>query len=252
MNIKDNNSSENNRIPRAEVVLSPALLPHYNLTDKTVVVIDVFRASSAICTAIAHGVKEIIPVQTLEEAYEYKQNGYVVAAERNGEVVSGFDFGNSPYSFMSEDLKGKSIVLTTSNFTKAIHQVVGADKILIGSFLNISAVCEYLIQHNEDVVLLCSGWKNKANIEDTVFAGAVISRIKEYFSTQSDAALIAEILYKSCEDDLPSLLKNTSHSHRLSHLNLEKDIDYCLIPDQLDVIPVYKRETIVSLTHILV
>ena len=136
---------------KIEVSLSPALFSsYYNNSDCNVIIVDVFRATSAMCTALNHGVKEIIPVATIEEAIAYKKDGYLVGAERNGEVVDGFDFGNSPFSYMDEKLKGKTIVLTTTNGTKAIAIAKGVNEILIGSFLNLDAISECLIQDGKD------------------------------------------------------------------------------------------------------
>ena len=228
---------------KIEVCYSPALFPvYYNNSNCVVVVIDIFRASSAICTAFQYGVKRIIPVATVDEAIEYKAKGYLVAAERHGEVVEGFDKGNSPFSYMDQDLAGKEIVLTTTNGTKAIERAKAADRIIIGSFLNISAVCNYLINMNKNVILLCAGWKDRFNMEDTLFAGAVIHELKEHevFTGLADSSIAAEKLYSIAKSDISDFLTTTSHRRRLKRLNLEKDIAYCLQRDITELVPVYK------------
>ena len=230
-----------------EVCLAPDLLGSYSIGDKLVVVIDIFRASSAICTAIAHGVKEIIPIDSIEEAHRMKDAGYIVAAERKGEVVNGFDFGNSPFSFMGENIRGKSIALTTTNCTHAIHMAKNAKKLLIGSFLNISAMEKYLSAVESDLILLCAGWNNNFNLEDTVYAGALADRLKSSFDITCDSAISAMMLYNTAKNDIPAFLKHSSHSHRLQHLHLEKDIAYCLLQDETDIIPILEGNSLVEM-----
>jgi 2-phosphosulfolactate phosphatase len=164
-----------------EVCLSPALLPYYHFNESIVVVIDIFRATSSICYGFDNGAKQIIPVASVEECKQYKHNGNLFAAERNGEVVEGFDFGNSPFSYTREKVEGKTIVLTTTNGTHAIQQVKDSHRVIIGSFLNKNAVCNWLKEQDQNVLLLCAGWKNKFNLEDTLFAGAVINQLKDEF-----------------------------------------------------------------------
>jgi 2-phosphosulfolactate phosphatase len=216
-------------------------LPYYDIDDKIVVVIDVFRATSAIITAIQYGIKEIIPVKDIEDALEFKHRGYITAAERKGEVVDGFDFGNSPFAFMDESLRGQSVVLTTSNCTMAMLQVKHAKKTLLGAFTNISALAEMLDRENDDVLLLCAGWKNRFSLEDSLFAGALVEKlITEYgFHSECDSVLSARELYRVAKHDIHSFIKRSSHRHRLGHLNIEKDIEYCLKPDQAQAVPQY-------------
>ncbi len=211
-------------------------------------VIDVFRATSAIITALQYGVKEIIPVKDIEDALEYKAKGYITAAERKGEVVEGFDFGNSPFAFMKPELIGETVVLTTSNCTMAMLQVKHAKKVFAGAFTNISALAEMLYRENEDVLLLCAGWKNKFSIEDSLFAGALTNRLlNNYdfgFDSDCDSALSSLTLYHSVKDNIPEFLRKSSHRQRLGHLNLEKDIEYCLKKDQATVVPQFDGHAI--------
>ncbi len=207
-------------------------------------VIDIFRASSAICSALAHGVKEIIPVKSLEEARAYKAQGYITAAERDGAVVEGFDFGNSPYAFMDESLRGKSVVLTTSNCTAAIHEVKDSADIIIGSFLNITAIVNFLRQDKNDVLLLCAGWKNRFNLEDSIFAGALVDILQGDFNIECDSAVASRSMYQAAKDNIRSYVSNSSHTRRLRHLHIEKDIMYCLQPDQFDIVPHFNGNSI--------
>lgn len=224
-----------------EVCFSPALLNAYHVTDKVVVVIDVFRASSAICTALGYGLSAIIPVASIDEALNYKNKGYITAAERNGEVVAGFDFGNSPFAFQQESLIGREVVLTTSNCTKAIHRVqqVEADTVMIGSFINMSALADKLAAMNKDVVLLCAGWKSHVSLEDSLCAGAIAAELLQRgMRSIDDGTTMSMELYESAKGNLREYLYRSSHHKRLGHLNLGHDLEYCLVPNQWNVVPV--------------
>ena len=165
--------------PTLDACFSPYLYPVYRDDNSIVVIIDILRATSAICTAFEHGAEQIIPVATVEEAREWKSKGFLVGAERDAIPVDGFDFGNSPFSYMNDAVKGKTIVITTTNGTQAIHAARDAYKVVIGSFLNITSLCKWLQSENRNILLLCSGWKNKFNLEDALFAGAMTEAMTE-------------------------------------------------------------------------
>lgn len=233
-----------------DVCVSPFLYPVYHREDTIVVIIDILRATSAMCTAFHHGVDKMIPVATVEEALDYKQQGFLVGAERNGIQIEGFDFGNSPYSYMSESIKGKTIVLSTTNGTQAIEAAKNAYKVVIGSFVNITALCEWLQVQNKSILLLCSGWKNRVSLEDTLFAGAVTEMLMKgptEFKT-GDGALSANYLYESARHNPYKYMRNASHAERLAALGLKEDIRYCLKPDQTNVIPVLEGKYLVKMS----
>lgn len=233
---------------KVEVCLSPALFPvYYSNKNCVVVVIDVFRATSAIVTAFDYGIKEVIPVSSLEEAKDYKDQGYFVGAERKGEIIEGFDFGNSPFSYMQDQLRGQTVVLTTTNGTKALSRAKAADKVIVGAFLNLTAVVEFLQKQKKDVVLLCAGWRDRFNMEDTLFAGAVVEQlIKDpLFGNVADSAIASKHLYEIAKKDLNAYLKDSSHRRRLSRLDLEKDIDYCLQIDISKKVPILEGNALI-------
>jgi 2-phosphosulfolactate phosphatase len=232
-----------------DVCLSPLLYPAYHRPDAIVVVIDIFRATSAICTAFQYGVAEMIPVASLTEAQSYKDRGFMVGAERDGSALEGFDFGNSPYSYMSDNIRGKTIVITTTNGTQAIAAAKQARQIVIGSFLNITALCNWLIQEQKEVILLCSGWKNRFSMEDSLFAGAVSERLSTASSlfNLGDASLAAKYIFESAQHNPYRLLHGSSHKERLAALGLKEDIKYCLSLDKTDVIPVLRGDVLVKL-----
>ncbi|MBA4304528.1 MAG: 2-phosphosulfolactate phosphatase [Sphingobacteriaceae bacterium] len=232
-------------MPTIEVCLSPKLVPCFNLNGKTAVVIDVLRATSAMVTGLAHGVQAIRPVSTIEECQLLIEQGYIGAAERNGQVVDGFPFGNSPLAFQQADLAGKKVALTTTNGTKAIELSHAAESILVGAFLNLEAIVDYLKQENQSVVLVCAGWKDNFNLEDTLFAGAVVAGLGKDFETHCDAALAASALYARFEDDLFAAIQQSSHFHRLAKLGIEDDIKFCLQRNVYHLVPVMQGPELV-------
>jgi 2-phosphosulfolactate phosphatase len=234
---------------KIETCLTPALLPLYNIENSIAVIIDIFRATSSICYGIENGAEAIIPVAQVEECVAYREKGldYLLAAERNGEVVEGFDFGNSPFSYTVEKVAGKTIVLTTTNGTHALHLSRAAKKIIIGSFLNLSALCDWLKSQQENILLVCAGWKNNFNLEDTLFAGAVVDQLKSSNYQLDDPGIAANDLFQLAKNDLNLYLQKTAHSGRLKKLGIEEDIKFCLQVDLTRAIPVLEGEKLVKL-----
>lgn len=226
-----------------QTCFSPALFPLFADPEAIVVVVDVLRATSAICTAIHHGVECMIPVAGLDEAKRYKDQGYLVAAERNAIKQEGFDFGNSPFHYMTPEVKGKTIVISTTNGTQAIEAAKGSAVIAIGSFLNLTALAEWIRPQGRNVIVLCAGWKNKFNMEDSLFAGALSNLLcaDDRFTTICDSSIAAGYLYERAGEDLYGFLENSSHRKRLKSLHLEDDIRYCLTRDTMDSIPVFQE-----------
>lgn len=220
-----------------DVCLSPDLMHLYPVHDRVVVVVDILRATSCMVTALAHGVQSIRPFADLEACRAMKAHGYFTAGERNGEKVEGFDFGNSPFEYMIEKLKGQRIAFTTTNGTQAIAKSQGAKEIIIGSFLNLTAVTEYLKRGNDSVLVVCAAWKGKVNLEDTLFAGALVENLKDHIEPDCDAPLAAQRLYNLAKKDMVDFLKDSSHVKRLNRLHVDKDIAFCVTPDQYPVVP---------------
>jgi 2-phosphosulfolactate phosphatase len=232
-----------------DVCFTPALFHLYDASESIVVVIDVLRATSSMCVAFQNGVRCIVPVATVEESKAYRDKGFLVGAERKGEMVEGFDLGNSPFSYMDPKVRDRDIALTTTNGTQAIQIAKNAYQIAIGSFLNLDALCNWLQTQNHNVILLCSGWKNSFNFEDTLFAGAVVQKLLPQYSLNNhrDSALAAMHLYDLAKDDLYGFLEKSSHRKRLEKLQIEEDITFCLTPNQTDVVPVMVGDAIYSL-----
>ena len=230
--------------------LSPALINIYDISNSIVVIIDVLRATSTITTALYNGAASVIPVATVPRCVELgKALGGITAGERDGKVAEGLSYGNSPFEYPREFIEGKVLVLTTTNGTKLLHMALdqGAEEIITGSFPNLTAVCDYLIKSDKNVLLGCSAWKDRVNIEDTLFAGAVVSRIKDHFSVECDSSKLAESLYHEAGPDRFEFMKKreATHYHRLMKYDLEKDIRYCLTEDQANVLPIFQGDRLV-------
>jgi 2-phosphosulfolactate phosphatase len=231
--------------------LSPGLLHLYDISNSIVVIIDILRATSTITTALYNGARAVIPVDSVSRCIEIgKQIDGITAGERDGKIAEGLSYGNSPFEYPPEFIKDRTLVLTTTNGTKLLHMALnkGAKQIIIGAFSNLHAVCNHLLQSKKDVMLACAAWKDRVNLEDTLFAGAVVSNIKEQFAVNCDSSHMAESLYRQANKNLFSFLKknDASHYHRLMGFGLEKDIRYCLTENTADVLPVY-RDGILSI-----
>lgn len=223
---------------------SPALYPFYQQDHDTVIVVDIFRASTTMCRMLHNGASSIIPVADIEEARHYKTMGYLVGAERHTRKCDFADCGNSPFDYTPERVKGKEVVFTTTNGTMAIKQGAGAHKLLIGSFSNIGALAQYCAREAERIVVLCAGWNNRLNLEDTLYGGALLERLTREgdVTLGSDAIRLAQILWKDAKNDPLLFLKKSDHYPRLIANGAEGDAAYCLTSDTLSVIPMYLPE----------
>jgi len=234
-----------------EVCFSPADYPLYREDFELVVVIDVLRATSAICTALENGVDRIKPVASVTEAQQWQAEGFIGAAERNGEIVEGFDLGNSPLAYIerADELKGKTVVLTTTNGTKAIDIPSEKNRVVIGSLNNLNAICNWLVEQDENILILGSGWKDKFNLEDTICAGAIADQLIESgrFKADEDSTVAAKFIYRSARDNMFAFLRASSHRRRLRRLNLNEDVKYCLTPNNLSTIPILEDGFLVRL-----
>ena len=235
--------------PALHTVLSPRLLDLYDVSDAVVVVIDVFRATSTIATALFNGAARVIPVDSVDQCIQIgKDTGGITAGERDGKVIEGLAYGNSPAEYPRSFIAGKTLVLTTTNGTKLLHKALqkGAAEVITGSFPNLSAVSNYLASQNKPVILGCSAWKDRFNMEDALFAGAVIQKVKEHFTIHCDSSLMAEEMYRLHQHDMQQFIRQTTHWHRLASYGLETDLEYCVTEDIANVLPIYKNGDLVK------
>lgn len=235
--------------PTLHTCFSPALLDLYDLNNAVVVVIDVFRATSTIAAALHNGAAKVIPVDTVPKAIEIAmQTGGIAAGERDGKIADGLQHGNSPLEYSPDFIGNKILVLTTTNGTKLLHMALarGAESIVTGSFPNLRAVCDHLLAEGKNVVLGCAGWKDRYNLEDTLFAGAVIAQVKDQFTIHCDSSLTALLLYEQQKDRLHEFAPSITHYHRLvDRFGLIEDIRFCFTPDLAPVLPVYRNGALV-------
>ncbi|MFH0865832.1 MAG: 2-phosphosulfolactate phosphatase [Bacteroidota bacterium] len=233
------NTIDNSRT--IEVCFTPALFP-YRLTKENyvVVIVDILRATTAICTAFGNGAIEVIPVAEIDETKKYRGLGYKVAGERDGIVIDGADFGNSPFNFTKKNVNGEKIVITTTNGTQTIEISKVCDTVVLGAFSNLSVLTGWLNTQQKNVVILCAGWKNKFNIEDSVFAGALIQRLMQHrnYKIICDSAMAACDLWNLAKNDVLNYIEKASHRHRLKKLGLDDVLEYCFTEDTAPVIPV--------------
>jgi len=234
---------------KVEVCFTPALYDGFRNDSAIVVIADILRATPAICTAFMNGVKRIIPVATLKEAMDYKNKGYLVAAERDGIVRDFADFGNSPFNFTPDRVKDKEIVYSTTNGTNTIMMAAHSYKVLIGAYLNHQALVDYILKEQHDLLILCAGWKQKFNLEDTLFAGALAEAVlqNDRFYTICDSTYASIDLWNEANKNMTQYLEKVAHRHRLKKNGLDDVIEYCHTFNLTDKIPVLQSFYLVSL-----
>jgi 2-phosphosulfolactate phosphatase len=231
-----------------EVCFSPSIYKRYEDPESITVVVDIFRATTAICTAFDYGIEKIIPVGTIEQAREYKNKGYLIAAERDGQVIDFADFGNSPFNFMKKGLEGKTIVYSTTNGTQAVQMAAVSSQVIIGAFVNHTALVNYLVEQNKKVVILCAGWKKKFSLEDAVYAGALADALinsDKYYSI-CDSVTASLQLWENARKNLMAYKENFAHRHRLKKMMLDDVVEYCLSLDKTDKVPRFNGEFIMD------
>ena len=243
-------NKEGNFIYTVEVCFSPKLYPEILTKENFIgVLVDILRATTSICTAFENGIKTIIPVASLDEARILKAQGYLVASEQDGKKLDFADFGNSAFSFTRDKIEGKTLVYCTTNGTHALEMAKDAKTIAIGAFINITALKNWLLKENKNVVILCSGWKNKFCLEDSIFAGALTEALLATpgFITRCDSVEAALDLWSLAKHDIPGYIEKAAHRQRLKKLGLDDVIPYSFMSDLTTVVPVFKGKEIIKI-----
>lgn len=221
--------------------------------DKTVVVIDVLRTTSTISEALANGAKSVIPVADMGEASKIAQNldpsRFLLCGEKDGQNIDGYHLGNSPAEYTREVVEGKTLILNTTNGTKAITHCGLAENVYIGSFLNLNAVINKIKTSDRDLFMVCAGWKGRLSLEDMLCAGALIHGLMDgqLWDTARDGAKIAYGMYDKYSYDIEAVVSKTNHAMKLNELNLQEDVAYCCKLNNFDAVPEY-NEGIITLT----
>lgn len=234
-----------------DVFASASAVSEEDVRNKIVIVIDVLRASSTIITALKNGAKEVIPVEDMAAAGKIAQyldsTRYLLCGEKDGVIIEGYHLGNSPYEYKEEVVKGKTLILTTTNGTKAITRSQYAKKIVVAGFLNIDTVIESVKASKDDIVVVCAGWKTRISLEDQLCAGYIISKLSDGVLPENarDGARMAFVLYEKYESQIQEMIQLSNHAVRLKQLGYESDITYCSQLNTCSIIPVIKDGTLI-------
>lgn len=225
-----------------DICFSPGLIEHYERENNLVVVVDLFRATTAITTALANGAKSVIPVADIKTAITYSKKGYLIAGERDGNQLDRFDFGNSPLEFTPEKIEGQNLAMTTTNGTQAFA-ATGEKHVIAASLLNYKAVMAYVMRQQKDVVFLCSGWTMKMNIEDSLLSGRFALDLlqDEQFYTDSDSIAIAKSLTEKANNNWHDYILASSPRLKRKYPKLKDDIRFALEENTTTVVPVLKE-----------
>jgi 2-phosphosulfolactate phosphatase len=237
--------------PSIEVCFSPALAEFIQTKGKgIVVVVDILRATTSIISALANGAKSVIPVSSVEKAMELKKNGFPVAAERDGHILSFANFGNSAFEFMNGEVRGEKLVFSTTNGTVAIDTAKDFGEVTLGAFSNLSALAGWIAAQQQNVIVLCSGWKNTFCLEDTIFAGAMIEKLLSLKSYQihCDSAAASIDLWNTAKTDVPGYVEKAIHRQRLRVLGVDDVLEYSFKTDTCSVVPLLKDGEIINLS----
>ncbi|MEX0723921.1 MAG: 2-phosphosulfolactate phosphatase [Gracilimonas sp.] len=226
-----------------DVFFSVQAFQEEELRGKSAVIIDVLRASSSITTAISHGAKKIIPVADMSDAMKIAttmdQKDYLLCGEKNGTKIEGYHLGNSPAEYEPDVVEGKTLIFNTTNGTKAIKKASLANEVYVGSFLNQQSILNALKEHDDEIVLICSGWQGRLAIEDTLFAGSLLHAISggNLPDSAKDGAKVAFGLFEKYGDDLEGAISKSDHAKRLAELVPNDDIAFCCKVNEFDVLP---------------
>lgn len=217
-----------------EVCFAPALFPYITTKEKALfVVVDILRATTSMSLAFHNGARSIIPVSDVEETRKFKDKGLLIAGERDCRKVEGFDFGNSPFDFVPEKVRGRTIAYSTTNGTQAIELAKNIGSVMIAAFVNFTSSLQWIMKQNKNTVIFCSGWQNTFSLEDAVFAGALIDRMMNEgnYEMTGDSSIVSLELWKAAQPDYTGFLRQGTHRNRLLQYYSEKEIDFCFSED---------------------
>lgn len=228
-----------------DVVISAQHIKPEKFKDRIVVVIDVLRATSVMVTALNNGCDKIIPVKEIEEAIDIAskdRNKYLLGGERGGIKIDKFDFSNSPLDYIEDIVKGKSLIMTTTNGTRAIKNSEEAEKVFIGALINGRVVAEKLAKLNKDVTFVNAGTDGEFSMDDFITSGYIINCLRDIMKNQcslTDIAKTSEYVYIN-NPSIISFVKDALHYKRMKELRYNEDLRYCLSKDLINIVPEYK------------
>ena len=238
---------------RIDVLFGAAEATSADLTGRVVVVIDVLRASTTIAVALANGARAVIPFDSADEVVlrskSFERSEVRLAAERKMLAVPGVDLGNSPVEFTREVLDGKTVLFATTNGTGALLAVQGAREVVVGAYVNFSAVSALLraaLRGGTDITIVCAGRDRQFSLEDAACAGRYVRFMAKHYPAlaYNDAARTAAVLERRYADDLPRLFLDTEHGRALRDAGFGADLDLCASLDAFPVVPIYQDRQI--------
>jgi 2-phosphosulfolactate phosphatase len=234
---------------KIDIIITADDIRESKIKDKVVVIIDMFRATSVIVTALNNGCKEVIPYLTIEETLETAsklgRENYILGGERRAVKIDGFDLSNSPLEYKEGVVKNKTVLFTTTNGTRALTKSLSAKRIFIGAMINAKAVAKKLIEVNEDVVIINAGTNGNFSMDDYICSGYIINEVLSHCKRLelTDIARTANIIYQG-NQDIISYVKNATHYSVMKSLKLDNDIEYCIRKDIAEIVPEYRNNTI--------
>lgn len=230
---------------KIDIIISADDIIESKLENKIAVVIDMFRATSVIATALNNGCKEVIPFLTIEETLEsagkLSREEYILGGERKAVKIEGFDLSNSPLEYTEKVVKDKKVLMTTTNGTRTLTKSSSAERVLIGAMINGNAVAEKLLEINEDVLIINAGTNGNFSMDDFICSGYIINEMlkKNNKLELTDIAKTANMIYKN-NSDIISYVKEATHYSVMKSLELDNDIEYCINKSIIENVPEYK------------
>jgi 2-phosphosulfolactate phosphatase len=231
---------------KIDVCLSPHEVSEEKLKDHIVVVVDVLRASTTICAALAAGAKEIIPAESIEEAIRLASNlsrdAILLCGEREGKLIEGFNLANSPLEYKPKIVKGKTLIFGSTNGTPTIVKTRLATRTLLAGFVNLPTIVGALAEVKIPIIILCSGKLGQFALEDAVCAGNIVHALRQSAGINyelTDGAGAALLLYRHFQDSILQMIKESDHGRYLASIGMQHDLPVCAEINRIPVLPVY-------------
>lgn len=234
---------------KIDIIISADDIIESKLENKVAVVIDMFRATSVIVTALGNGCKKVIPCLTIDDAWKeaekYNREDYILGGERKAIKIEGFDLSNSPLEYTKDIVENKTVLMTTTNGTRTLTKSLNAEKILIGAMINAEAVAKKIAEINQDVVIINAGTNGNFSMDDYICSGYIIAEVLKRKSNidLTDISKTAKMIYDT-HPDIMSYVKEAVHYSFMKYLKLDGDIEYCIKKSILDIVPEYKDSKI--------
>jgi len=240
---------------RLDVFFTPSQVKPADTAGRLVAIVDVLRASTTVATALGNGAKTVIPLEGADEVIsrskEFSRSGVKLAGEQKMFPIAGFDLGNSPQDFTAEAVEGKTILITTTNGTRALLGVQGARDIVIASYVNFTAVLAMMkvaASSNTDIAIICAGEEGSFTLEDAACAGRYVRAIPKRASVLSnDAASASVLIEKRYGENIAKVFKESTHGQALQSAGFGDDLTSAAEVDAYPVVPIYQDRQITKL-----